>query len=119
MIRPFEDYLQEGDVEKQLPDINEAKALMSKAERRLSYIKEHQVQEQNADLIFEDAYNVMRETSQALMSAAGYKPLSHEAVTAYLRDKEKIDQSLVEYSHSTGVLTGGSQPVPFGSQKFA
>lgn len=43
MIRPFEDYLQEGDVEKQLPDLNEANALMSKTERRLAYIKEHHV----------------------------------------------------------------------------
>ncbi len=96
MIRQFNEYLQEGDVENQSPDLNEAKALMSKAERRLSYIKEHQVKEQNADLIFEDAYNVMREASHALMSAAGYKPLSHEVVIAYLRDNEKLDQSVVE-----------------------
>ena len=115
MIKPFEEYIKEGEVEKQLPDKNEAQALMAKAERRLAYVKERPVQEQNADLIFEDTYDVMREASQALMSATGYKPLTHEVVVAYLRDKERLDQSIVEKFDSYRKLRNRSQ---YSAQKI-
>lgn len=57
----------------------------------------------------------MREASHALMSAAGYKPLSHEVVTAYLRDKEKLDQSTVEKFDSYRKLRNRAQ---YSAQKI-
>ena len=79
MIRPFAEYLKDGSVEKQLPDIHQAHALMSKAEKRLAYVNERPI----------------REASHALMTLVGLKPLSHEAVIAFLRDKEGIDQGRI------------------------
>ena len=96
MIKPFEQYVLDGSVEKQLPDIQEAHALMSKAEKRLKYISQNKITEDYAEFAFEDAYDVMREAAQSLMSITGYKPLSHEAIIAYLRDKEQISQSYID-----------------------
>lgn len=82
MIKPFQEYLTDRSVEKQLPDLQQAHALMSKAEKRLNYVQEHPLREESAEFAFEDAYDVMREASHALMAVTGYKPLSHEAVIA-------------------------------------
>ena len=69
---------------------------MDKAGRRLRYIKQHTVDDNNADFIFEDAYDCMREAAQAIMSLRGYKPLNHEVVIAFLRDEENITPAIIE-----------------------
>lgn len=90
MIFNFEYYIKDGKVEQQHPDIERAHALMSKSEKRLKYLQP--ITEETADLVFEDIYEAMREASQSLMMLHGYKPLSHEAVIAYIRDKEGFNQ---------------------------
>ena len=93
MILPFEKYLEEGKIEKQFPDINRGYSLLKKAEKRLKFLRP--LTTESADLVFEDIYEAMREASQSLMSIQGYKPLSHEAVIAYLRDMKKFDMSII------------------------
>src|SRR3989344_7697892 len=96
MIKSFEEYLADGTVEKKLPDIHQAHALMNKAEKRLQYINARPVLEESAEFTFEDAYDVMRESGNALMAVQGFKPLSHEAVIAFLRDKEGLSREMAE-----------------------
>ncbi len=89
MILPFQNYIRNGKVQKQLPNINRAKALINKAEKRLKYLPT--LNQETSSIVFEDIYNALREASQSLMMTQGYKPLSHEAVIAYLRDKENLN----------------------------
>ncbi len=96
MILPFQNYIDNKDVEQQRSDAEQARFLMDKARRRLQYITQKAVDESNADFIFEDAYDCMREASHAIMALRGYKPLSHEPLVAFLRDEEALDQRIVE-----------------------
>lgn len=98
MILPFEHYIKEGKVQKQLPDINKEHASMNKAERRIKFLQE--INEENAEFVFEDIYEAIREAPQSLMALKGYKPISHEAVIAFIRDKAKIDYSTVSKFNS-------------------
>lgn len=93
MILPFESYLAEGKVEKHSLDKNRACSLIKKAKKRIKFLRE--IREESADLVFEDIYEAIREASQALMALHGYKPLSHEALIAFLRDKENFDNLII------------------------
>ncbi len=96
MIKTFEECLNDRTVEKKLPDIHQAHALMNKAEKRLQYVKERPILETSAEFTFEDSYDVMREAGQALMTVQGFKPLSHEAVIAFLHEKEGLSRATAE-----------------------
>ena len=93
MILPFESYLAEGKVEKHSLDKNRASSLIKKAKKRIKFLRE--ITEESADIVFEDIYEAIREASQALMSIQGYKPLSHESLIAFLRDKENFDNLII------------------------
>ena len=43
-------------------------------------------------MIFEEVYESIREASQALMQLAGYKPLSHEALIAFLLKNKYLSE---------------------------
>ncbi len=93
MIEPFEYYEKENLVRKGSPDKQEALSLMRKALDRMEYVKEQIMSDKTASFVFEDIYESIREASQALMELIGYKPYSHEAVIAFLRDFHKINES--------------------------
>lgn len=84
MLDKFEHYIELGKVKKKTPDSEEANSLFRKAEKRLKYIRV--LDEDTADLVFEDAYEATREAAQALMSLQGFKPYSHEATISFIRD---------------------------------
>jgi len=84
MIQSFNYYLNENKVKREFPNLELAKALLRKAERRLNLLKSKKITNENADIIFEDIYETLRESAQALMAKQGFKPLSHEAVIAFL-----------------------------------
>ncbi len=86
MIEKFQYYLDSGLVKKTSPNPDSAAALIGRAEARLAYVREQQIGRANAPFIFEDAYEVIREASQALMELKGYKPYSHEAQISFLRE---------------------------------
>ena len=91
MIFPFKYYIEEKKVEKQAPNSQKASALMKKAIRRIDHITLQPLTAEDAEFLFEDIYESIREAGQALMAINGYKPLSHEAVIAFVRDNYKID----------------------------
>ncbi|NYZ78049.1 hypothetical protein H0N96_01460, partial [Candidatus Micrarchaeota archaeon] len=62
---------------------------------RLAYVKQQRVDKSTAAFIFEDAYESVREASQALMAVKGFKPYSHEAVIAFLKKFYSISEHLL------------------------
>ncbi len=81
----FENYLKFGKIKKKTPDPEESKALFHKAQDRLEYIRNRNVNAKIAKFVFEDAYDAIRESAQALMSAKGFKPYSHEATISFVK----------------------------------
>ncbi|MFH1786240.1 MAG: HEPN domain-containing protein [archaeon] len=90
MIEEFEYYLDKQEVVRKTADPAEANSLITKASNRLKYIKTQEISEENADFIFEDIYECMREAVQALMSNVGYKPYSHTVLVAFLKEFTEI-----------------------------
>ena len=86
MINTFKNYLNSGYVKKKTPDSEEAKALLEKAKNRLEYTKSRDVNDKTSQFILEDAYEAIRESSQALMSIKGFKPYSHEATISFVKE---------------------------------
>ncbi|MBS3137897.1 hypothetical protein J4232_05670 [Candidatus Woesearchaeota archaeon] len=62
MLDKFERYVELGKVKKKTPDSEEASSLFKKAEKRLKYIRV--LNEDTADLVFEDAYEATREAAR-------------------------------------------------------
>ena len=74
MIKPFEYYLNENLVRKNIPNSSIAKALIEKSEIRLNRIGKNKITEEESSIVFEEIYECLRESSQALMELSGYKP---------------------------------------------
>ncbi len=96
MIQQFDYYLKQGLVKRESPNTELSNALLRKAERRFKQIRVQRISNENADFIFEDAYESAREAAQALMAVKGYKPISHEAVIAFLEEFYKDNFSNYE-----------------------
>ncbi len=96
MTTSIDGLIKEGLVKRQQPDSRQAHSLMVKAETRLAYARGRPVEERTAQFSFEDAYDVMREAGTALIVLRGYKPLSHDAVIAFLREKEGLSHADAE-----------------------
>lgn len=89
MIRDFEFYLKGNTVKRSVINPSLAKSLMEKAELRLKRLAESEARDEMHSIMFEEAYEAMREAAQSLMQLKGYKPYSHEALLAFLM-KEKL-----------------------------
>ena len=90
MIKPFEYYINEKLVRKSIPNISMAKSLLQKSEIRLKRVKNEKITEENSSILFEDIYEILRESSQSLMEIKGFKPYSHEALVSFLKDYKLI-----------------------------
>lgn len=86
MINSFKNYLNGGYVKRKTSDSEEAKALLEKAKNRLEYTKSREVNDKTSQFVLEDAYEAIRESAQALMSIKGFKPYSHEATIAFIKE---------------------------------
>ena len=86
MIKPFEYYINENLVRKSIPNISMAKSLLQKSEIRLKRVKNEKINDENSSIVFEDIYEVIRESSQSLMEIKGFKPYSHEALVSFLKE---------------------------------
>ncbi|GEM_PF-588995 len=94
MIMNFNYYLENELAKKKNPDMAEAHSLIKKAEGRLKFsIRIRKIDDNTATYIFEDIYECMREAAQSLMSVKGYKPYSHEALIAFLREFFEFPES--------------------------
>ncbi len=84
----WEDCLENSTV-KISPDNQRAESLIETSEERLILIKE--INEKNANFIFEDYYTSIMELLQALVLKKGYKISNHVCLGFYLRDFLKRD----------------------------
>ena len=86
MIKPFIYYLNENLVRKSLPNPSMAKSLIQKSEIRFKRIKKEEIKQEEASIIFEEIYEALRESLQALMEMKGFKPYSHEAIVSFINE---------------------------------
>lgn len=86
MINSFNNYLRIGKAKKKTADPEESSALLEKAKNRLKYVKSKEINKDTSQFVLEDAYEAAREAAQSLMSLKGFKPYSHEATIAFIRD---------------------------------
>jgi uncharacterized protein YutE (UPF0331/DUF86 family) len=84
VIEKFQYYIDNNLVRAGSSDKEEALSLIRKSINRLTYIVNQKLNERNAEFIFEDVYEAIREASQSLMAIKGYKPYSHEAIISFL-----------------------------------
>jgi len=108
MIKPFEYYEKERLVEKTGLNISLAKSLLEKGEIRLNKILKENVTEREAALIFEDTYESIRESTQSLMQLLKYKPLSHEAIIAFLIKNKYLSEEKINILDNYRILRNKS-----------
>ena len=92
-LRLFRDYLAEGIVKKQAPDISRSRSLVIEAENSYSAILENLekigISDKNANLMIKNAYDIIMELIRSKMLLSGFNSVglgAHEAEVAYLRD---------------------------------
>jgi len=90
---PFWTVKKQGKAKKKTPDPEEAKSLFERARQRLGYTNDKTITDRTAPFVLEDAYEVMRESAQSLMSIQGFKPYSHEATVSFVKDYYNKDFS--------------------------
>ena len=108
MIQPFEYYEKSNLVEKTTLNVSLAKPLIEKAEIRLKRILKEKITETEASIVFEDIYESVREASQALMQLAKYRPLSHEAIIAFLRKNKYLSEEKINILNNYRILRNKS-----------
>ena len=108
MIKPFEYYINEKLVRKSIPNISMAKSLLQKSEIRLKRAKNEKITEENSSILFEDIYEILRESSQSLMEIKGFKPYSHEALVSFLKDYKLVSDEDANIIDNYRVLRNNS-----------
>lgn len=87
----WEDCLSEGDVKKVNKDIKKSEALKRTAEKRIKFFESQQLNEDNANYIFEGYYTSIIELIHSIIIKQGYNVLNHLCIGFYLRDVIKRD----------------------------
>jgi hypothetical protein len=89
-MREFQDYLKEGSVHKQTPNIERAYYLLDEAKEKKKFLnlittKAIPKEKWNHNVICEQCYDIIMETIRAKMFIDGFKSSSHEAEVSYLK----------------------------------
>ena len=108
MIKPFGYYLKENLVRKSFPNISMAKSLLLKSEIRLKRVKNEKINDENSSIVFEDIYEILRESSQSLMEIKGFKPYSHEALVSFLKEYKLISEENANIIDAYRILRNNS-----------
>ena len=108
MIMPFDYYVREKLVIKNIPNISVAKSLFQKAGFRLKINRSAKIDENTASIIFEEVYESLREAAQALMELKGYKPYSHEVVISFIREHNFLSEEKSNIFDNYRVLRNNS-----------
>ena len=108
MIKPFEYFIRENLVRKEIPNKSLAKNLVEKAEIRISRILKTDIEEKEASIVFEDVYEIVREAAQAIMELKGYKPYSHEALIAFLKEGAYLPEKEINILNNYRILRNNS-----------
>ncbi|HUS49390.1 MAG TPA: hypothetical protein VMZ91_04455 [Candidatus Paceibacterota bacterium] len=73
------------DVKKQARNEILARALVNSSNKGAEHVKKQEINEENAEYIVAEVYDVIRELIEAKLSLDGYKSYSHEATVLFLK----------------------------------
>ena len=105
MVKDFEFFLTNGDVKKQSPNKNLAFATFKDGLERIEFAKQllHKVKPK---YVLENAYEAMREASDAVLYLRGFKSFSHEASISYLTGEDFNEQDIIEFDRFRRIRNG-------------
>src|SRR3989338_3087676 len=89
-MRPFEYFLQKGDIKKITPNIEESKSLVIDGIKRFSYHIKQDITDENGKYIVESIYESIRELLDAYLIRNGYSSYSHQAPIVFAAMKSII-----------------------------
>jgi uncharacterized protein (UPF0332 family) len=108
MIKPFEYYLKQNLARRTVPNPGMAGSLIIKAELRIKRAQTSKITAEESSLVFEDIYEALRESSQALMEIKSYKPYSHEALISFLKEEQLISDEEINVIDNYRILRNNS-----------
>ena len=105
MVKDFEFFLTNGDVKKQSPNKNLAFATFKDGLERIEFAKQllHKVKPK---YVLENAYEAMREASDAVLYLRGFKSFSHEASIVYLFKEGFNEKDIIEFDRFRRIRNG-------------
>lgn len=108
MIMPFQYYLNKKMVRKTVANPAIANSLIKKSDIRLRRIVKEEITNEESSIIFEDIYELIREALQAIMQLKGYKPYSHEALIAFLKEEKIFSLEIINNINRYRILRNKS-----------
>jgi len=81
----FDEFVRQGLVSRHSKDAARTRNLIIESGNRMRFLRSIKKTGENAGYIVENAYDIIRELTEARLSLDGYKSSSHEATVAYLR----------------------------------
>ena len=105
MVKDFNFFVNKGDVKKQSPDKNLAKATFNDSQERLALSKNLQ-KIAKSKYVLENAYKSMREAADAVLYNEGFKSFSHEASIVYLLKKGFSESDIAEFDRFRKIRNG-------------
>ena len=85
-----------------------ARSFLEKAQLRLKRIAKEAVEPDEASIVFEEVYESLRESAQALMEIKGYKPYSHEALISFLKEERLLSLDTITVLDNYRIIRNNS-----------
>lgn len=105
MVKEFNFFANKGEVKKQSPDKNLAKATLDDSEERLALAKSLRTLAKSK-YVLENAYEAMREAADSVLYEDGFKSFSHEASIVYLLKKGFSESDISEFDRFRKIRNG-------------
>jgi|SRR3972149_7447852 len=96
-MKKFEDYIKSGEVRIQEKNKILASALIKSAEKNIRFVGKLEINDENAEHIASDVYDIIREHIEAKLSLEGYKSYSHEATLHFLARFKEFTEPEIEF----------------------
>lgn len=106
-MRTFEDFIKSGEVKKQGKNEPLARALIKSSKKGYNYIKKTEINEESAEHIISDVYDVIRELIESKLNLDGYKSYSHEATILYLKKFKEFSESEIIFLDNLRKIRNG------------
>ncbi len=108
MIQPFRYYVSKKLVRRTGANPAIAKSLIKKSSLRLQRIMKEKISDEESSIVFEDIYESIRESIQAIIQLKGYKPYSHEALVSFLKEEQLFSPQIINNINRYRILRNKS-----------
>ncbi len=112
-VKDFEEFLSNGKVKKQFPDIPRSKSLVEESEESYEilsqFIKTTGINNKNANHIIKNAYDILMALIRARMLLKGFNSSgqgAHEAEVAFLRELD-VNENDIEFADKLRYFRNG------------